>query len=129
MSIYESGREATLLQDIKAGRKTVECRLNRGKFSQYQPGDQVFLREDTYEDGQIVASQPRQAFVEVTKVDQYPTFKAMLESVGYQIVVPRAVDFDEALAECYKYYSPADESQYGVLAIHFHLVTTEGATQ
>lgn len=34
--IYESGRESSLLDDIQAGHKTVECRLNRGKFADYR---------------------------------------------------------------------------------------------
>lgn len=123
MQTFESGREASLLVDIKAGLKTIECRLNRGKFADYQVGDQVFLREDTYENGQIVASRPRQVLVEVSQIEQFPSFEQMLVSVGYEKVVPRATNLLTAVDECYKYYSPEDERQYGVLAIHFNLLS------
>lgn len=122
MQTFESGREATLLADIKAGTKTIECRLNRGKFAEYQPGDQVYLREDRYENGQVVSSRPKQALVEIVKVELYPSFREMLLSVDYKNVVPRAESLETALAECYKYYSAVDEQAYGVLAIYFRLL-------
>ena len=53
MKTWESGRESGLLDEIIAGRKTIEGRLNRGKFAEYQPGDQVWLRRD-YRDKQGV---------------------------------------------------------------------------
>lgn len=46
--IYESERETSPLTDIKAGTKTIEARLNRGKFALYKFGDHVWLREDFY---------------------------------------------------------------------------------
>lgn len=127
MQIFEAGREASLLADIKAGRKTVECRLNRGKFASYEAGDQVYLREDTYKDGAIVLSRPKQALVEVVKLETYATFAEMLESVGYEKVVPRAASLKVALDECYKYYNLEEEKEFGVLAIHFNLLS-QGAS-
>ena len=49
-NIWESGRESRLLDEMIAGRKTIEGRLCRGKFAQYAPGDIVNLRRD-FRDG------------------------------------------------------------------------------
>jgi len=46
MNTWESGRESNLLDDIIAGRKTIEGRLNRDKFAKYTVSDQVWLRRD-----------------------------------------------------------------------------------
>ena len=46
MTMWESGRESALLDEIIAGRKTVEGRLNRSKFAQYKVGDTIKLRRD-----------------------------------------------------------------------------------
>ncbi|NCU38236.1 hypothetical protein EOL96_04250 [Candidatus Saccharibacteria bacterium] len=43
-NVWQSGRESTLLDEIIAGRKTTEGRLDRGKFAHYQIGDIVELR-------------------------------------------------------------------------------------
>lgn len=121
MATHESGREASLLESIINGDKTIECRLDRGKFADYQPGDHVWLRRDVYRDGKLLSSEPRQALVEVMNVERFPTFRTMLESVGYRKVVPSATSLDTAEAACYGFYSKADEIRYGVLAIHITL--------
>ena len=46
MKIWKSGRESALLDDVIAGRKTIEGRLNRGKFAEYSVGDAISLRRD-----------------------------------------------------------------------------------
>lgn len=46
MTTWYSGRESGLLDDIIAGRKTIEGRLNKGKFAKYKAGDMVSLRRD-----------------------------------------------------------------------------------
>lgn len=57
MAIWESGRESKLLDDIIAGRKTVEGRLKRGKFAEYRADDVIALRRDIRgEDGVLRAS-------------------------------------------------------------------------
>lgn len=122
MKIYDSGRESNLLTDIKAGRKTIEVRLNRGKFALYKPGDQVWLREDFYKDRYVVESKPRQVLVGIEKIEKYPNFRKLMESVGYEKVVPRARSIDEAMVEPYKFYSKEDETEFGILAIYFKVL-------
>lgn len=122
MKTYEAGRESSILQDILDGTKTIECRLNKGKFAGYQPGDHVWLREDVYKDGAIVKSKPKRALVEVAKTETYPTFSAMFKAIGYDKAIPRAVDIQEALNVCYKFYTPEQENEFGVIAVYFKLL-------
>ena len=116
---YESGRESGLLADIKAGAKTIEARLNRSKFAKYKPGDRVWLREDVYENGEIMRSIPRQVLVSIQKIEHYVDFKTMLTRVGFQRVIPRAVSLQDATQECLEFYTSEQEKQYGCLAIYF----------
>lgn len=122
MKIYESGRESKLLDDIKAGRKTIEVRLNRDKFAEYKSGDRVWLREDFYQEGQIIKSKPKQVLVEITRVKKYKSFRDLMEGSGFRNVIPAAKMIDEAVYDTYRFYSSADENKYGVLAIYFKVL-------
>lgn len=122
MRIYESGRESSLLQKIKDKSKTIECRLNRDKFTKYQAGDRVWLREDTYLSGEIVNSRPKQLLIEIEKIENYPTFQDMFEAIDYSKAIPTAKSTNEAVAARRQFYSSAEEQDCGVLAIYFHVI-------
>lgn len=118
MSTWESGRESDLLDDIIAGRKTIEGRLNKGKFADYQVGDIVHLRRDIRgEDGILRDGEPHAAKVEIIGIRTYPTFLSMVEAEGYRRVIPRARSAEEAASEYDEFYSREDQEKYGVLAI------------
>lgn len=125
MRIYEAGREASLLEEIKAGRKTVECRLDRGQYKEYQPGDQIWIRADHWQDGKIIKSEPKQVLLEIDEVERFPNFKTMFEKIGFKDAIPTATSADEALAVCHLFYTPAEEAECGVLAVHFHLIRND----
>ena len=117
-----AGRRTPYIEDIIAGLKTVEGRLNRDKFSRYRPGDLVYLREDrVLADGNVVEI-PNRILVSITRVDVYATFAGMLAQVGLAPVLPRAKSFATAVSEYQAIYTDADEANYGVLAIHFEVV-------
>ena len=129
MTTWESGREAKLLDDIIAGRKTIEGRLNRGKFAEYQPGDQVWLRRDYRdENGKLTDGEPRQVLVEVTAVRRYESSLEMVTAEGFKKVIPYANTAEEAASEYDKYYSQEDQARYGVLAVEFKLLWHVGIT-
>lgn len=116
--VWTSGRESALLDDIIAGRKTVEGRLNRGKFAEYRVGDLVKLRRDVRDaDGVLRDGEPDAATVQVVAIRQYRTFLEMVTAEGYQRVIPRAENAQAAADEYNKYYSAEDQAAYGVLAI------------
>lgn len=118
MSTWESGRESDLLDDIIAGRKTIEGRLAKGKFAKYQVGDIVYLRRDFRDkDGVLHDGEPRAAKVEIVGIRTYPTFLSMVKAEGYRCVIPRARSAEEAASEYDKFYSREDQEKYGVLAI------------
>lgn len=118
MTVWESGRESGLLDDIIAGRKTIEGRLNRGKFAEYRPGDSIKLRRDIRDEhGVLHDGEPDAARVKVIAVREYPDFLTMVTTEGYEKVIPSAYSA-EAAADAYNtFYSAADQAAYGVLAI------------
>jgi ASC-1-like (ASCH) protein len=124
ITTWESGRESSLVDDILAGKKTIEGRLNRGKFAKYKPGDQVWLRRDYRdENGVLRDGEPRQVLVEVLAVRMYTSSLEMVTSEGFKRVMPR-VSSAKAAADSYDlYYSPADQVKYGVLAIEFRVLS------
>lgn len=122
MQIFEAGRSTEYFNDILAGAKTVEGRLNRGKFSQYQPGDLIYLREDvTLPDG-TVREIPNRALLKITFVDSFPTFERMLTLTGLEQVLPRAKSIADGVAIYNVIYPAVEEAECGVLAIHFELI-------
>ncbi len=111
--VWSAARESSLLDDITAGHKTIEGRLNRGKFADYRVGDTVSLRRDYRDkDGQLRDG-----------IRHYSSFLDMLTSEDYRQIVPRAQSTEEAVAEYSKYYSAADQEMYHTLAIEIKLVT------
>lgn len=128
MTIYESGKESAQLDDILAGKRTIEGRLCRGKFAQYQVGDRVWLRRDYRDDyGILHDGEPRQALIEIVGIRRYSTFAEMLQGEGYKKVIPYAENIEEAAAEFNRYYSTDEQQQYGVLAIESALVDNSEA--
>jgi len=123
MKTWESGRESGLIDEIIAGRKTVEGRLNRSKFAEYRPGDRVWLRRDHRdENGTLQDGEPHQALVEVISIRKYDTSLAMVTAEGFTRVMPSATSAKEAADGYNLYYSPENQAKYGVLAIEFKVL-------
>lgn len=122
MATHTAGRESSILDDMQNGTKTVEIRLNRGKFMDFQVGDLVEIREDYYHDGEIVKSIEKQLITQITRIESYSNFKEAFEVIGYEKITPRAKDLKDALEIPYKFYSQEEEKEFGVLAIYFKVV-------
>ncbi|PKL31891.1 hypothetical protein CVV43_00365 [Candidatus Saccharibacteria bacterium HGW-Saccharibacteria-1] len=118
MNTWESGRESNLLDDIIAGRKTIEGRLNRDKFAKYEIGDEIWLRRDYRdEDGILHDGEPRVALVKIIDIRKYKSFLEMTTSEDFKTIVPSAESAEQAADEYNKYYSDNDQIKFGVLAI------------
>lgn len=130
MNTWESGRETHLLDDIIAGRKTIEGRLNRGKFALYRPGDQVWLRRD-YRDasGELHNANRYEVLVEVIAIRKYASSLEMVLAEGYERVIPQAKSAQEAATIYDKYYSPKDQAELGFLAIEITFLTRRQEVQ
>ncbi len=122
-NVWQSGRESHLLDDIIAGRKTVEGRLNKGKFAKYAVGDTVQLRRDIRdEQGVLHDGEAGAASVRIVAIRHYHTFLEMVTAEGYKKVIPDTVSARAAADEYNKYYSADDQTRYGVLAIEVSVV-------
>lgn len=118
MTHWESGRESGLLDAILDGRKTIEGRLNKGKFADYKVGDTVSLRRDIRDSsGVLHDGEPDAARIEVVAIRHYADFLSMVTAEGFKTVIPYADTAEEAADEYNKFYSAQDQSHYGVLAI------------
>lgn len=118
MTVWQSGRESALLDDIIAGRKTIEGRLRKGKFAHYRVGDYVELRRDVRDKmGALQDGEPNAARVRIVAIRNYPTFLALVQAEGFARVIPSATSAEEAAAVYDIYYSAKDQALYGVLAI------------
>lgn len=123
MTIWESGRESGLLDDIIAGRKTIEGRLKRGKFAEYRAGDIIKLRRDIRdENGMLHDGESDAARVEVVAIREYPDFLTLCRSEGYERVIPSAESAEMAADEYDKFYSAENQATYGVLAIEVAII-------
>lgn len=118
MMRWESGRESRWLDEIIAGRKAVEGRLNKGKFVEYKVGDTVSLRRDfRNEVGELIDGEPNAATVEIIAIRRYESFLEMLRAEGIENVLPGYETIEAGAAEYERYYSKEDQEKYGVLAV------------
>lgn len=123
MTQWESGRESHWLDEIIAGRKTIEGRLNKGKFAQYCVGDTVSLRRDyRNEAGELIDGEPDAARVEIIAIRRYASFLEMITAEGIKNVLPGYETAEAGAKEYEHYYSKEDQKKYGVLAIGVKVV-------
>lgn len=90
---------------IISGKKTVEGRLNKGKFADLKIWDILEL-DDTWEK------------LEVINLTLYPSFKAMLENEEVRHVLPWIANIEKGIAIYHQFYTSAQEAEFGVVAIH-----------
>ncbi len=123
MKIWQSGCQSRPLDAIIDGRKTIEGRLNRGKFAQYRPGDVVELRRDIRDaDGVLHDGDAPEIRVKVVAVRPYASFLEMITAEGWQRVIPNAASPQDVANEYNTYYSAEDQQQHGVLAIQIQIL-------
>lgn len=91
------------------GQKTVEGRLNRGKFAALEVGDIMEMNDE------------RTPFVVMAKT-VYPTFCEMLEAEGIANVLPDQYSLDRGVDVYRKFYSEEEEREFGVVALRIKRV-------
>lgn len=97
------------LNFIKLGKKTIEGRLNKGKFKQIKVGDVLILSDGS-----------KMEFVVIGK-RSYSSFSEMLIKENIKNVIPDKNDLEEAIQVYYKFYTPEQENKLGVVAIEIKL--------
>jgi ASC-1-like (ASCH) protein len=96
---------------MKQGKKTVEGRLNRGKFKSLQIGDIIEWtnKQHTFK-------------LKIVGIRKYKTFKEMLEKEGLNQVLPIKDNIIDGVAVYRQFYLEKDEMENGVLAIEFNKI-------
>jgi len=89
---------------LLSGEKTVEGRLNKGKFAQIKIWDILLLA-------------PQGVSFKVVGTKIYKTFAEMLQNEGVENVIPDKTSINDAVAVYHSFYTPADEKKFGVVAI------------
>jgi ASC-1-like (ASCH) protein len=107
------------LDHIRAGRKTVEGRLNRGQFAELGPGSLLLIGGT----GDASQNEPKTSAV-VTKVVQYPTFAEYLSEEGLASCLPGIQTINQGVEVYRQFYTAELEKEHGVLAIHIRVVAT-----
>lgn len=96
---------------IKNGLKTVEGRLNKGKFTEFTKDDIIIFQHN---DKKINAK--------ITGINKYNNFSNMLKNKTLKRVLPNITSNQEGVNIYHQFYTPQDEKEYGVLAISFELL-------
>ena len=94
---------------MKTGRKTVEGRLNKGKFAKLKRGDVL-----------VVSS----SFLVVIKdIRKYDSFVKYLTQEGLRNTLPGVSSIDKGVSVYREFYSEAAEKEHGVLAIRVEVIS------
>ena len=83
--------------------KTVEGRLNKGKFKDLKVGDILLIGDNN-------------KFM-VERISTYFSFREMIEKEGIKNVTPDKDNIDDSEAVYYKFYTKEQEKEFGILAI------------
>ena len=94
---------------IASGVKTVEGRLNKGKFAALKAGQVLSIN-----DGALRCH--------VVKVEAFASFRHLLEQEGVRRVLPGVADVAEGCAVYQQFYSAEAQSEHGVVALHLSVV-------
>ena len=108
MDIIKLNVEEPYLSFILNGQKTIEGRLNKGKFKDLQVGDILLIGQD------------EKSFI-IERTTIYKSFREMIEKEGIENVIPDKDNIDDAEAVYYKFYTKEQEEEFEVLAIKIKL--------
>jgi len=109
MQIVTLNVQEPYLSLILNGQKTVEGRLNKGKFKDLKVGDKLLI--GSY----------KKLFT-VKRINCYSGFRNMIASEGVKNVVPDKSTIEDAEAVYYKFYTKEQEKEFGVLALQIEMV-------
>ena len=98
---------------IREGLKTVEGRLNKGRFATIQKGDLVRW---------YVAGTNKSCVTKITDIVHYKTFETMLTTEKIMQVLPGLPDVACGVKVYRQFYKKEKERQHGVLAIQLKVI-------
>jgi ASC-1-like (ASCH) protein len=104
MNIFSINIQEPYRSLVLKGKKTVEGRLNRGKFTSIKVGD-------------VLELEPDKVRFEVVGKNNYPSFREMIEKEGIENVLPDKDNIEEAVNVYYRFFTKEQENEFGVVAI------------
>ncbi len=117
---------------IRSRSKTVEGRLNKGKFATMEPGTVLVISKSqaggaslsTTKNGRSKSktSAVSKLVAVVTKVVTYSSFVEYLSHEGLAAALPGVRTIEDGVAVYRQFYTSEMERQHGVLAIHIILM-------
>ena len=102
------------LRCLQKGIKTVEGRLNKGKFADLRPGSVIIVAGDSRSNSR----KRRRTVHVVSKVIRYASFEEFLSQEGLARTLPGVATIKEGVTVYRQFYSAEAEKEHGVLAIH-----------
>jgi ASC-1-like (ASCH) protein len=103
MNLFEINVRQPYYHYIVIGEKTVEGRLNKGKFSRMQAGDYLLMNNESK--------------FKIERKTEYDSFKEMVKAEGVKNVVPDKKEAEEAANVYYKFFTKEQEQEFGVVAL------------
>jgi len=119
----EIGIESTAVESIKNGDKTIGIRLGKPRFLRIKEDDIVSVREDFWYEGKILESLPHALEIKITEILYFESFEEAFTAIDFQAAVPSAQTIEGAVAKYREFYTKEDETEFGVVAFSFELVT------
>jgi ASC-1-like (ASCH) protein len=102
---------------ITLGLKTVEGRLNKGRFKEMKVNDILEWQNEDFK--------PRKILTRLTSKKEYSLFEEYLKGEGLDKCLPGMPTIDHGLSVYYKYYKKEDEKEFGVVAIRLELLNDQ----
>ena len=93
---------------VLKGIKTVEGRLNKGKFARIKIGDVIEIETEDIK-------------FDVIEKNVYSSFREMLKVEGIENVISDKDNIDDAVNVYYRFYTKAQEKKFKVVAIKLQL--------
>lgn len=106
MALYSISVQDPWFSYISSGKKVVEGRLKKNKFSLMVPGDTV---EITNGEKRIVCT--------IASVKEYASFYEYLYHEGLDRCLPSVTSIEDGVNVYYEFYSKEDENTFGIVAI------------
>ena len=96
---------------IREGKKTIEGRLNKGKFKDMKIGDIISFVNDA-----------NKVKVQIINKTKYNTFKEYLVMEGLKNTLPNIKTIKDGLDVYYSYYTKNQEREHKIVAIEIKIV-------
>ncbi len=102
---------------ITLGLKTIEGRLNKGRFASMKVGDIIIWHNEDFK--------AREIYTKIVAKRTYKCFSEYLKEEGLKNCLPGILSLEHGLSVYYKYFTRADEDKYGIIAIEIKLLNNK----